>query len=75
MTCEEIARGSGIPKSSVHRIVSEHLQKRKVSARWVPHKLSEEQKAQRKETATLLLSRFHPAGDPFLRRIVATDDS
>jgi hypothetical protein len=37
MTCEEIARESGIPKSSVHRIVTEYLQKRKVSAQWVPH--------------------------------------
>jgi predicted transcriptional regulator len=31
MTCEEIARESGIPKSSVHRIVTENSQKRKVS--------------------------------------------
>jgi transposase len=44
MTCKEIARESGIPKSSVHRIVTEHLQKRKVSAQWVPHKLSNEKK-------------------------------
>jgi hypothetical protein len=69
MTCEEIAR------ESVHRIVTEHLQKRKVSAWWVPHKLSDEQKAQRKETATLLLSRFQQEGDPFLRRIVAIDQT
>jgi transposase len=33
MTCEERSRESGIPKSSVHCIVTEHLQKRKVSAR------------------------------------------
>jgi histone-lysine N-methyltransferase SETMAR len=75
MTCEEIARESGIPKSSVHRIVTEHLQKRKVSARWVPHKLSDEQKAQRKETVTLLLSCFQQEGDPFLRCIVAIDET
>jgi hypothetical protein len=30
-------------------------------------------KAQRKETATLLLSRLQQEGDPFLRRIVAID--
>jgi transposase len=75
MTREEIARESGIPKSSVHRIVTEHLQKRKVSARWVRHKLSDEQKAQRKGTATLLLSCFQQKGDPFLRCIAAIDET
>ena len=32
VTCEEIVVESGIPKSSVHRVLTEVLQKRKVTA-------------------------------------------
>jgi histone-lysine N-methyltransferase SETMAR len=51
------------------------LQKRKVAAKWVPHHLSEEQKAARKKVAEELLWRYEAEGEQFLKRIVATDET
>jgi histone-lysine N-methyltransferase SETMAR len=51
------------------------LQKRKVAAKWVPHQLSEEQKAARKRVAEELLRRYEAEGEQFLNRIVAIDET
>lgn len=74
VTCEEIARESGIPKSSVHRILTEVLEKIMVAAQWVPRQLSDDQRVQRMEIATQLFARFQQEGDVFLKRIVAIDE-
>ena len=50
-SCEEIALEANMSTASVFRIVNQTLQKRKVAAKWVPHQLSEEQKAARKMVA------------------------
>ena len=47
-SCEEIAHEANMSTASVFRIVTQTLQKIKVAAKWVPHQLSEEQKAARK---------------------------
>ena len=60
--------------ASVFRILTQTLQKRKVAAKWVPHRLSEEQKAARKRVAEELLGRYD-AGEQFLNRIVAVDET
>jgi len=57
------------------RIVTQTLQKRKVAAKWVPHRLSEEQKAARKRVAEELLRRYEAEGEQFLNRIVAIDET
>ena len=75
MTCEEMAPAIGISKNSVHRILREKLQKRKIVAKWVPHFLSEDQKKSRKDTATEHLRRFQSEGNRFLERIVAFDET
>ena len=43
----DIARKVGISLSTVHLILKKHLKVRKISARWVPHLLTDEQKRQR----------------------------
>jgi len=50
-SCEEIAHYANMSTTSVFRIVTQTLQKRKVAAKWVPNQLSEEQKAARKRVA------------------------
>jgi hypothetical protein len=50
------------------------LQKRKVAAKWVLHQLNEEQNAARKRVAEELLRRYE-AGEQFLNRIVAIDET
>jgi len=60
--------------ASVFRIVTQALQKRKVAAKWVPHQLSEEQKAARKRVAELL-RRYEAEGEQSLNRIVAIGET
>ncbi|GFR58502.1 histone-lysine n-methyltransferase setmar-like protein [Elysia marginata] len=47
MEIREIASKLEIPRSTVHEIVQDTLGYRKVSARWVPKILTEDQKLQR----------------------------
>ena len=50
-TVRDIARKVGISLSTVHLILKKHLKVRKISARWVPHLLTDEQKRQRVKAA------------------------
>jgi len=61
--------------ASVFRIVTQILQKRKVAEKWVPHQLSEEQKAACQRVAEELLRRYEPEGVQYLNRIVAIDET
>jgi hypothetical protein len=45
LTCEELTELSGISASTVHRILTEQLHKRKMAAKWIPHLLTAEQLA------------------------------
>ncbi|KAK9744610.1 Cytochrome P450 [Popillia japonica] len=61
-TCEELSEVTGIPPASVYRILTNDLKKRKISARWVPHNLTGEQKQKRLDIANLLKQRFGTMG-------------
>jgi histone-lysine N-methyltransferase SETMAR len=56
-SCEETAHETNMSTASVFRIVTETLQKTKVAAKWVPHQMSEEQKATRKSRRTAAVLR------------------
>ena len=75
VTCEEISQATGISSTSVFRIFTTDLQKRKNCDRWVPHCLTAEQKQKRLETATLWKQRFNVEGRAFLYRIVTIDET
>ncbi|KAI4466432.1 mariner mos1 transposase-like protein [Holotrichia oblita] len=64
MTVREVAAATGISKSSVDRIITEILQKRKIAA----HFLSPDQKATRQDICRELLSRYENQGETFLVR-------
>ncbi|KAJ4441150.1 hypothetical protein ANN_11001 [Periplaneta americana] len=53
-TCEELSEATGSSLNSVFRILTKNLKKRKFSARWVPHRLTAEQKQKRLDIANLL---------------------
>ena len=57
-TVRDIARKVGISLSTVHLILKKHLKVRKISARWVLHLLTDEQKRQRVKVAKKLLQMF-----------------
>ena len=54
----DIARKVGISLSTVHLILKKHLKVRKISARWVPHLLTDEQKRQRVKVSKKLRQMF-----------------
>ena len=72
-TVRDIARKVGISLSTVHLILKKHLKVRKISARWVPHLLTDEQKRQRVKVAKKLLQMF-PKYDKKQFAIVVTGD-
>jgi hypothetical protein len=75
VTCEETSQATGIPPTSVFRILTSDLQKRKPCARWIPRCLTAEQKQKGLDIATSLKQRFDVEGQAFLRRIVAVDET
>ena len=72
-TVRDIARKVGISLSTVYLILKKHLKVRKISARWVPHLLTDEQKRQRVKLAKKLLQMF-PKYDKKQFANVATGD-
>jgi len=74
-TCEEISQATGISPTSVFRILTKDLQKRKICVQWAPHCLTAEQEPKGLEIATLLKQKFNVEGQAFLYRIVAIDET
>ena len=74
-SCDEIAHELDISHRSVHQILTEHLQMRKIAAQWVPHMLSESEKHQLVNIVCKLLKRYGEDGDEVLQRIVAIDET
>ena len=70
---EEIVQALGIPRS-VSTILHDHLGMRKLTARWVPKSLSDEQMATRASVCSALLKRFRSKYD-FLLRLVTVDET
>lgn len=71
----EIAEAAGISDDRVHSILHEHLGMRKLSARWVPHLLSFDQKQVRWDLSEECLDLFNRNKKEFLRRFVTVDET
>ena len=71
---EEIAQALGISHGSVSTILHDRLGMRKLTARWVPKSLSDEQMATRASVCNALLKRFR-SKDDFLLRLVTVDET
>jgi hypothetical protein len=70
-SCEEIVHEANMSTTSVFRIMTQTLQKRKVVAKWFPHQLSEEQKAACKRVAEELMRHYEAEDERLLNRTVA----
>ena len=55
---DNIATIVDISHSSVHTILEQHLRLRKISSRWVPHELTQEQRQRRVNMCTENLAKF-----------------
>ena len=71
---EEIAQALGISHGSVSTILHDHLGMYKLTARWVPKSLSNEQMATRASVCSALLKSFR-SKDDFLLRLVTIDET
>ena len=74
-TVRDIARKVGISLSTVHLILKKHLKVRKISARWVPHLLTDEQKRQRVKVAKKLLQMFPKYDKKQFANVVTGDET
>ena len=71
---EEIAQALGISHGSVSTILHDRLGMRKLTARWVPRSLSDEQMATRASVCSALLKRLR-SKDNFLLRLGTVDET
>ena len=71
---EEIAEALGISHGSVSTIVHDRSGLRKLTARWVPKSLSDEQMATTASVCSALLKRFR-SKDDFLLSLVTVDET
>ncbi|UYV73413.1 hypothetical protein LAZ67_10003098 [Cordylochernes scorpioides] len=75
MTVRQIEETLGIPKTTVDRIMREHLGFRKISARWVPKLLTPDQKAVRRKLSSDNLALFEANPEEFVNRFVTMDET
>ncbi len=71
----EVAAETGIPKTTVQRVLQKDLRLRHVSSKFVPRILTQEQKDFRVQICQQHLDRFNQEGIGFLQRIVTGDES
>ena len=72
---EEIANALHISHGSVSKTLHDRLGMHKLTARWVPKSLSDEQMATRASIYSALLKRFRSKEDDFLSRLVTVDET
>ena len=75
LTLKEISARLGIPKTTVIRIIHEHLHVKKVSAIWVPILLSSVQKEHHLTCCQKILELFHGNQKQVLESIVTGDET
>ena len=74
-TVRDIARKVGISLSTFHLILKKHSKVRKISARWVPHLLTDEQKRLRVKVAKKLLQMFPKYDKKQFANVVTGDET
>ena len=75
ITFREVSQWVDCSVGTVHTIIHEKLNMRRLCARWIPKMLSECQKAQRVESCQRFVQRFEREGEDFLSRIVTADET
>ncbi|XP_064485163.1 histone-lysine N-methyltransferase SETMAR-like [Ornithodoros turicata] len=70
-----MARKTDLSVGTLNTIIHEHLQFRKVGARWVPRQLSVFDRQRRLEISQELRYSFDTEGQPFLHRIITCDET
>ncbi|KAK3717719.1 hypothetical protein RRG08_065453 [Elysia crispata] len=74
-TCEEISTETSMSRTSVFRVLTNKLNKKKKFSKWVPHLLTDEQKESRVNFSRNFLRRFQTEQNDFLGRIITGDET
>ena len=75
LTVRDIAEICDLKRTTVHDILTEHFGMQRVSARWVPRLLTDENKERRVSTSRAFLRKWKTGGDAFLDRIITSDET
>jgi len=75
ISAKSIAEQLGISRERVRSIIHEHLDMRKLSAKWVPKCLNADQKRQRRQSSEQLFEFFQRNPNDFLLRLVTMDET
>ena len=75
ITVREVSQRVDCSVGTVHTIIHDNLNMRRLCARWIIKMLSECQKTQRMESCRRFVQRFEQEGGDFLRRIVTADET
>ncbi|GFR64179.1 histone-lysine N-methyltransferase SETMAR [Elysia marginata] len=74
-TCEEISTETSMSRTSVFRVLTNKLNKKKNFPKWVPHLLTDEHKESRVNISRNFLRRFQTEQNDFLGRIITGDET
>jgi histone-lysine N-methyltransferase SETMAR len=75
VTIRDICDLTGYSYGTVQKVLEKHLNMHKVSARWIPRILSNDNKSNRVKASRKFLERYRKEGDTFLQRIITTDET
>ena len=75
ITIREISETLELNAFTVHQIIHQELDMRKLTARWVPRLLNEDQKKKRLEICQNLLTRAESEQEEFWSRLITMDES
>ena len=75
ITVREASQRVGCSFGTVHTIIHDNLNMRRLCARLIPKMMSECQKTQRVESCRRFVQRFEREGEDFLSRIVTADET
>lgn len=75
VTIEYLSDQLGISTGSVHNILHDKLKMRRISARWVPHLLSQDQKNRRVTWCEEMLFRYQHGESRQLRNLITGDET
>lgn len=74
-TIRDVCDITGYSFGTVQRVITDRLNMKKVSARWIPRLLTEEHREKRVSASKHFLHRYRREGEAFLDRIVTTDET
>ncbi len=75
LSVSDVAARVGISTGTAYTVITEQLSMSRVCARWVPHRLTDEQMQRRVATSRLMLNLRFQLGEAFLRSIVTGDET